>query len=359
MGNATNQKIAIISPYLDILGGGERFLLIIAEFFSKDNLVTVFWNNENLRYETKKKLGINIDKIGIEKLPSNFISLFRRLAHFDYLFYMTDGSLFFSPCSNSYLIIQSPAAYVPKKTFVNTIKLSRFKSIICYSQFVGKFIESKLNKKVTIIPPPVLTDKFKPTNKENLIISVGRFFTRPHGKKQEILIEAFKKLHKLTEFKNWQLILIGSIDKGAKDYFDKIKKSAHGYPIKIIQNADINELSSYYGKAKIYWHAAGFGEDLSHFPEKAEHFGITTVESMSAGCVPLVFGAGGQTEIIKDGKNGFLWETPPELIEKTRQIIINKDQYIRLSKQAQIDSGVYSKEEFIRKIQKLINEDDN
>lgn len=358
MGNATKQKIAIISPYLDILGGGERFLLTVAEYFSKENLVTIFWDNDNLKYEAKKKLEVDIDKVKIEKLPSGSINLFKKLSYFDGLFYMTDGSLFFPPCSNSYLIIQSPGAYIPKRTFLNLIKLSKFKSIICYSHFVRDIIKSKLNKNVVVIPPPVLTDKFKPANKEKLIISVGRFFRWPHNKKQDILIDAYKQLHKLSEFKDWRFVLIGSVDKGEQDYLEEIKLKAKGLPIEIIPNIDFTLLTKFYGKAMIYWHAAGFEENLIKYPERAEHFGMTTIEAMSAGCIPLVFNGGGQKEIVKEGKNGFLWNTLPELINKTRQIFIKKDQYLKLFEQVQIDSRAYSKEEFIRKIKTLINRND-
>jgi len=36
-----------------------------------------------------------------------------------------------------------------------------------------------------------------------------------------------------------------------------------------------------------------------------EHFGITTVEAMAAGCVPLVYDSGGQAEIVSSGYNGY------------------------------------------------------
>lgn len=357
MGNATKHKIAIISPYLDTLGGGERFILTIAEYFSKKDDISIFWSDEKLKEKSKVKFDVNLNNVKIENIPPTSINLIKKLLGFDLLFYTTDGSLFFSPCSKNYLIIQSPA-HLPQKTLKNSVKLLRFK-IICYSEFVRNIIRQKLNKDAVVIPPPVATDKFKPLKKENIIISVGRFFPWLHSKKQDVLVSAFAEILKLSDLNNWRLILIGSVDRGGESYLRQIQKISKGLPIEIINNASIDELAKYYGKAKIYWHATGFGEDLIRFPEKAEHFGITTVESMSAGCVPLVFAAGGQTEIIKDGKNGFLWETLPELIEKTRQMIINKDQYIRLSKQAQTDSGVYAKKEFIRKIQKLINEDDN
>jgi len=45
-----------------------------------------------------------------------------------------------------------------------------------------------------------------------------------------------------------------------------------------------------------------------------EHFGITPVEAMAAGCVPIVYRGGGLTETVtKD--SGFTWKTIDELIK--------------------------------------------
>lgn len=352
MGDA-KKKIAIISPYLDVLGGGERFILTIAEYFSKKADVTLFWNNKKITADSKSKLGIDLSRVYIESVPHNFLSILTKFIKFNHLFYMTDGSLFFSFCRNNYLVIQSPA-HIPQKNISNSIKLSRFTKIICYSDFVKTYIKSRLNKEAIIIAPPVLTNKFRPTPKENLIISVGRFFPWLHSKKQEVLVEAFKKLYKFKELRNWKLLLIGSVDKGAEAYFEKIQHEAAGYPINIIQNSNLNELTNYYSKAKIYWHAAGYGENLEKNPEKAEHFGITTVESMSAGCIPLVFNGGGQKEIVRENENGFLWNTVEELVNKTKMLVNNDKQLTELPKQAKNDSLNYSLEIFIKKIDKLV-----
>ena len=63
-----------------------------------------------------------------------------------------------------------------------------------------------------------------------------------------------------------------------------------------------------------------------------EHFGISTVEAMSAGAVPIVYRGGGQVEIVRDDENGMLWKTIDELTTKTRTIIEDSSLYMRLSK---------------------------
>lgn len=352
MGNAKESKIAIISPYLDILGGGERFLLSIAEYYSQQNQVTIFWNDPKIKLKAEEKLGVDLRKTLIQKVPRNSLALFKKLLDFDYLFYMTDGSLFYSPCQKNYLIIQSPV-HIPNISLLNKLKMSRITEIICYSEYVAKFIRTRLRRATTIIPPPVLTDIFKPKIKEKIILSVGRFFPWLHSKKQEVLIEGFSKFYKDKLFQDWKLVLIGTIDRGGEEYYQKIKKKTVGLPVEIITGANLSTIRDYYGRASIYWHAAGYGEDLNKYPQRAEHFGITTVEAMSAGCIPIVFNAGGQKEIINDGVNGFIWDSLADLLKKTSLIVTDKDKYLQLSKGAVRTSKKYSKENFISKITKL------
>ena len=109
-----------------------------------------------------------------------------------------------------------------------------------------------------------------------------------------------------------------------------------------------------YSKAKIYWHAAGSGEDLHVYPERAEHFGITTLEAMASGCVPMVFPAGGQVEIVEDNKDGVYWQTSDELAEKTIKLIEDESKIKNLSQNAIKKSKEYDVEVFKKKLDELI-----
>ena len=70
------------------------------------------------------------------------------------------------------------------------------------------------------------------------------------------------------------------------------------------------ELRDLYARASIFWHAAGLGEDPERHPDRYEHFGITTVEAMSAGAVPVVIDAAGQVEIVEHGAYGLPLRRP-------------------------------------------------
>ena len=76
-----------------------------------------------------------------------------------------------------------------------------------------------------------------------------------------------------------------------------------------------------YGRASIFWHAAGLGEDPERHPDRYEHFGITTVEAMSAGAVPVVIDAAGQVEIVEHGANGLPLRRPRRPGDAHRRLI--------------------------------------
>ena len=162
--------------------------------------------------------------------------------------------------------------------------------------------------------------------KENIILHVGRFRVIDETvggakdyKKQYVMIEAFRKMSR--KMPDWKFVLAVSVKDDDRVDFDSLIREAKGHPIEFLVNKTNDKLWKQYSRAKIYWHASGFGEDLERHPEFAEHFGISTVEAMGAGAVPVVFNAGGQKEIVEDNINGFLWNTLSELEEKTLLLI--------------------------------------
>ena len=70
----------------------------------------------------------------------------------------------------------------------------------------------------------------------------------------------------------------------------------------------------------MFWVATGLGEDEEAAPWVFEHFGITTVEAMAAGCVPVVIDKAGQREIVRHGTDGYRWTTLAELEALTRMV---------------------------------------
>ena len=204
-----------------------------------------------------------------------------------------------------------------------------------------------------MVYPPVSVADIKSKRKENLIIYVGRFSELLQSKNQDVLIKAFKKLFN-SGFDNWKLTLAGGVEMGLNSYVAKLRKMSRGFPIEIVESPDFKALKELYGKAKIFWSGVGYDEDENKFPEKVEHFGMTVVEAMAAGCVPVVYNAGGHKEIVHDGINGFTWNNPSMLISKTKKLISGNGVYRAVSNESKKESQKFSYEQFRKEIMKLI-----
>jgi glycosyltransferase involved in cell wall biosynthesis len=229
------------------------------------------------------------------------------------------------------------------------MKLIRINKIVCNSLFTKNVIDKEYGVESVVIYPPVDTIGIKPKRKENLILYVGRFSQILQNKGQEILIKSFEKMFD-AGLKDWKLILAGGTEVGVGDYLEKLRKMSSGYPVEIIESPDFKTLKDLYGEAKIFWSASGFGEDEEKNPEKVEHFGITIVEAMIGGAVPVVYNAGGHKEIVKDGENGFLWDTPAKLIGKTTSLINDPSAIRKISLSVRESSVKYSLDSFEKNV---------
>jgi len=196
-------------------------------------------------------------------------------------------------------------------------------------------------------------DSFSPAKKENSIIYVGRFSQLLQAKRQDILIKVFKKMID-SGLKNWKLILTGAVDIGGDDYYQELLKMAKNYPIQVIKNPDFQTVKKLYAQSKIFWSASGYGIDEQKEPQKVEHFGMTIVEAMVSGCIPLVVEKGGAKEIIIDQENGFFWETEDQLIEVTKKIL-DDEKLLEEIQGKVIESGRrFSVENFTNKFNEII-----
>lgn len=348
----------IYDPYLDTLGGGERYCLTVAEaLLSAGWRVDIFWPNPEVKNDLQKKLGLKIDKARfVPYEPKGH--LYRRWQvekKYDLLFYLSDGSLPSMFGKTNILHFQVPLKTLPKVSVKGKIKLKLIKTVVCNSHFTKGIIDTVFDIDSKVLYPPVDVEAFRARKKEKMILSVGRFSQLMQSKKQDVLVEVFKSLSK-KELTGWRLVLAGGSEVGGADYVKKLKAVAKGFPVEIKENASFSEVIELYGKASIYWSASGFGADERLQPQKTEHFGIAVVEAMAAGCVPVVLGKGGHREIVKPGENGFLWTEKGELISQTVRLANDSDLLKKISKQATLRSKLFSKMNFYNNVYKILKE---
>lgn len=350
-------KALIFDPYLDTLGGGERYCLTVAKCLLDNGWGVDFaWNDADILEKAAKRFSLPIENINITGKKIESYSSFEKIFLFrkyKLCFWLSDGSIPMLLSDKNIIHFQVP--FVRKIEQANKLKIKLIDKVICNSEFTKKFIDKSYGVKSDVLYPPIDTNSFSPGEKTKTIIAVGRFENTMQSKKQDVLIKAFKKLFN-SGVKDWQLVLIGGSKEGEKNnkFINKLKKMSEGYPIKFIVNAPFEVLKKYYAKSSLFWHAAGYGIDENINPWKVEHFGMATVEAMASGCIPLVVNKGGQKEIITQ-KSGFLFDTIGQLVELSKKLADNPQLLNKMSKAAVKESKKYSQEVFCRKFFNLLN----
>ena len=389
------KRAAVYDPYLDTLGGGERYCLTVAEILLKNNYqVDLFWSGDKeLIQKAENRFSLDLTNLNIvtdifdikpQKLSSieeneNLIhsitkvinpqkinfklkNIFQKINNnrqYDVIFYLSDGSLPFIFGKKNFLHIQVPLIKNDNQvdSFLNKIKNNFYTNIICNSQFTASFQKKISSQKVLVLYPPVDIDKFDShQKKENIILSVGRFDNILNAKKQDILIDAFRSLVVREKINNWKLVLMGGSlsDPKNNSYLQYLEKKAANLPIEFIVNPPFTVLKDQYSQSKIYWHAAGYDVDENIHPENTEHFGITVVEAMASGLVPVVISKGGIPEIVDNGVNGYLWQTIDELVSRTKNLIDNPDTLKLMSQQSILNCQQFSKNNFEKKLLSVV-----
>lgn len=340
-------RAAIVNPYFDTLGGGERYTVGVAQTLAEEGyLVDLEWRDADLLQKIENRFGIKLDGV-------NVVESVNRGDGYDVCFWISDGSIPLLRSRNNILHFQVPFTKVNGRNLMNKMKFFRIKHVVCNSDFTKKIIDKEFAINSTVLYPPIGTEKINSKRKENIILYVGRFSKLLQTKRQDILVNNFKAMY--DDFaEGWKLVLAGGAEVGGEEAAQYIKKEAEDYPIEIIESPPFKKIVELYGKAKIFWSAGGYGIDQGEFPQKVEHFGMTVVESMAGGAVPVIFNAGGHTEIVTHGENGFLWKTGTELQEITKMLIKNSKELVRVSKNAKRRSKDFGYENFKKQFIELV-----
>ncbi|MDA8039894.1 MAG: glycosyltransferase [Actinomycetota bacterium] len=318
----------LYSDWLTALGGGERYLYAIADAVGNEGEVTIA-GPELPDGERMQRLGFSsayrVREIGRPSLPSE-------TAAYDVFVHLTTRLPMRSAAGRSVAIVQFPADNAgavrcwrhPRGRLRSgrpRLALSGYEFIV-YSDFVRGWLRRRWHVDAEVLTPPLLLNGDQPSLDELLpqkhpqILSVGRFFGDGRMKRQGVLIEAYRRLPAGTR-RGWRLVLAGSVgaDGRSRVLIESLRSSAEGLDVRFALDQPPWALEALFCSSSIYWHAAGFGRP-SWRPDRAEHFGMATVEAMSRAAAPVVFPDGGQREIVTPGV-GRTWYSVEQLVELT------------------------------------------
>ena len=359
-------SIAIYDHGLHFIGGGQKYVTTIASLLQNEFDITFIANKPVAVSDLESWYGLNLSGCKVKVIPLAFYEK-RGMQCIDSSIITEDMENPFDEIareSKNYDIFINANQLEKVKPlspisvffchFPNTFRNRHFAVddytfIITNSQFTVKWLEKRWNLKPTfMLYPPVEMATVK-VPKENIILAVGQF--EAGGTKKQIeLIKAFRLLlaDYPTELQGWRLILAGSsIPKNPylKTVQNLLKQDSRAIALKV--NANLDEVKSLYAKSSIFWHCCGLGEVN---PQRFEHFGMATVEAMQNSCAPIVFGGGGQPEIIEHGRSGFLFNTVEELCQHSHQLIVNPDLLAELQAGAQQRSQNFRLSHFEKKV---------
>jgi L-malate glycosyltransferase len=232
-------------------------------------------------------------------------------------------------------------------------RLDTYDTRCSISSFAREWTRRRWNVETEIVHPPVDVD-LPQGPKDNLVLTVGRFSTMAHTKKQLEMMQAFGELQRAA-LGRWTYASVGGLNTREENhaYFERVRELGLGFSTIVEANLSRDRIRDLFGRARIYWHATGLGDDTDTHPELAEHFGISTVEAMAAGCVPVVINKGGQPEIVQHGKSGFVWNTLDELKTYTRLLADDRSLWAQMSAAARARASTFGRERFIDQMSAL------
>jgi len=363
-------KTCIYSASWSAFGGGEKYALTVAEVLSRtggfdvellvedtaltgERFASYFGRDVSLIsvvHTSNVRQHLRTADIGI--ILSNFRPFGHRAKKNVYLLQMPYRHLSVSGC------LATAARGRIREATKDLLRLSLFRDArsanlaLANSAFTQQILSRTYDIHAQVLYPPI--DDFEQhVKKRRSILSVGRFFRGLYNdKRHDILLRAFKLLLDRHPHLKTQLHIAGSCghDDASRAYLQELRVAAQGYPVQFHPNASLADLRGLYNEATIYWHAAGYDIDEGVFPERTEHFGMTTVEAMSARCIPVVINKGGQKEIVVHGTCGFLWNHLDEAVDYTAALFSDPQLRSTMAEASRQRFRQFNKEHFVTRL---------
>jgi glycosyltransferase involved in cell wall biosynthesis len=358
---AGRPRVAVYTPFPLTIGGGERYILTLAWALSEKFAVTIVTPNPYSRLRLRTlghEFGIDLSQCALMTLDQ-----FRTESRPDLMVALGNHVVPPIECLAPFglYVCQFPFPLAPEESAQSKALLSGWNKVLVYSDYSRRHVRKALGAHqmpdipIEILSPPVPRIDAPRPDKKNIVLSVGRFFEDAHSKRQDLVIEAFRALSLQTDVAI-ELHLAGASIPAHLGYLKRLQEMSAGANIVFHINASADELAQLYGDAALYWHAAGLQADLAAHPERAEHFGITVVEAMSAGCIPLAFNAGGPSEVIEDGLNGLLYNSVEDLVRLSRDLFEpeNAGRRAALAEAARERAKAFAVDRFAERINMLV-----
>ena len=330
---AARPRVLIYTPYQLTPGGGERYILTMAQALqpvADVTLVTAYRVSRTRLRTMAREFELDLDHVDLTDAAALADGSHTKLPRADLAFVLGNELLptAAAMARHNIYICQFPFPFEHEADRQARLPFWRdFEQILTYSDYVRTHVLREMEAAslpscpVDILTPPVPMVTLRLPKRRGQILHVGRFFIGGHCKRQDAMIDAFRKL--IEAGVPAELHFAGSTmpELVHQAYYTGLIDRARGLPVTFHPNCSADALRHLYAESDLYWHATGVGRDVESLPHVVEHFGISIVEAMSAGCIPVVFAAGGPATIVQDGVTGFHFHTLDELVALTRRLL--------------------------------------
>ena len=356
------KKILVVHPYLDVIGGAEEVLLKILETLSEQipdvSLIgklpsgSIF---DNLPISCIKQISYGSEA---NFKPKHFQAYQRLLRHLslayklrrktckvdleintrDPLYFIGSGKkrVAYVHFPQNLICMQRSGSkyrwfwklfYWPN-TFQLKRQIMKTDLLMCNSIYTQNAIMAYWGRVAEVVYPPVDIEDFKPAPKEFLVVSVGRFAPE---KNYALIVQVARQMP------NIHFVIVGRKPLDGS-YYNEI---AALKPDNVDLRTDVtrDDLSVLLGKAKIYLHSM-----------IGEHFGISVIEAMAAGCIPVVHNSGGPKETCE--QIGFIYSNVDECVKAIENALQSKIEPSDIAKRAKTFSADNFKKHFIETLKK-------
>jgi O-antigen biosynthesis protein len=362
------------APYDLIPYHRERYLLTAASALYKSHHVYVATDARYSSYRLDylaRDLSLDLSQISITTR-----SELHRLRSIDLFFHMSDHAFpLVAPLGRrSFYKCQFPFPIKNRNSPELWENLGGYDCVLVESAFAQGLLRSKINAfqfdvEPKLLAPPVSVNSFN-TNfadksfERPIIVSVGKFSVHGHSQRHDILIEGIKCL--IEAGIDAELHLVGTphlrsgemLHPDLEDVrcYKALCQRADGLPVHFHKDALPEVARDLLSRATIYWHSVGFEIDPLFSPEKCEHFGITVLEAMAAGCIPFVVANGAPLEFVHEEDTGFQYATLQDLVLKTRDILRNPARAAAISQRAIQEARGFADPAFIANWRRIARE---
>lgn len=218
--------------------------------------------------------------------------------------------------------------------------------LLTNSKFMQEIIKNALHRKSLVVYPPVDAETFssrclKSRKNGRIVATISSYTPKRH-------LEQIPLIAKHTE--SAKFVVMGKADEYSLLTLRKLQtlvKTLHVEDrVKLLTNVPIDKFLEILSRAKVYLHVMPW-----------DHFGISVVEAMASGCVPVVHRSGGPWLDILDGRQGeygFSYVTVDEAASFIGALVTDENLRSKMASRALYRAKKFDRSVFMKKVVKVV-----